>query len=82
MDIVHVDVIKKIGAISLGESVAQFDELVFELISSLGEETEEQCHGTISAELLDSELVKETRKAEMKTFRKHGVYEKVPIQER
>ncbi len=38
-------------------------------------------YDVISGEELDGELIREAKKVEMETFKKHGVYEKVPRQE-
>ncbi len=48
----------------------------------MSEETFAELYVAISGEVLDSELIKKTREAELETFRKHGVYEKVPLEER
>ncbi len=75
-------VAQEIGAVSMGESDVEFDESVFEFINSTWKEYEEELyHDAISGELMIKELVEAARKVEMETFKKHGVYEKVPIEE-
>ena len=71
MDINQSHVAKEIGAVSMGESDVKFDESVFEFINSVLKEYEEELYyDAISGELMIKELVE--------TFKKHGVYEKVP----
>ena len=61
----------------------KFDESVFEFINSPWKEYEEElCYDAIFGELMIKEFVEAARKVEMETFKKHGVYEKVPIEER
>ena len=43
---------------------------------------EEEFYDAISGEVLESELVREGRRVEMETFKKHGVYVKRPVGER
>ena len=40
---------------------------------------EAEFYDAVSGEILDSDLVREGRKIEMETFKKHGVYEKRPV---
>ncbi len=55
---------------------------VFECINSTWKEHEEKLHyDMVSGEVMTKELVDATRKVEKSTFKKHGVYEKVPIEE-
>ncbi len=64
------------------ESESKFNEEVFEFINSTrGEYEEESYHDAISGEAMIKELVDAARKVEMETFRKHGVYEKMPLEE-
>ncbi len=42
---------------------------------------EELYYDAISGEVMIKELVDAARQVEMETFKKHGVYEKVPIEE-
>ena len=63
----------------MSESDVKFDELSHEFINSTWKECEEeQYYDAISGELMVKELVEEGREVEIETFRKHGVYEKVP----
>ncbi len=60
----------------------KFDESVFEFINSTWKEHEEELYyDAIPGDLMIKELVVAARKVEMETFKKHGVYEKVPIEE-
>ena len=70
-----------IGAIGFNESDLKYDEAVEKFINQLCEETFGEFYDAISGEVLDEELIKKAREAEMQTFRKHGVYEKVPLEE-
>ena len=64
------------------ESDVKCDESVFEFINSTWKDYEEELYyDAISGELMIRELVEAARKVEMETFKKHGVYEKVPIEE-
>ncbi len=66
----------------MGESDVKFNESVLEIINSTWKEYEaELYYDAISGELMIKELVEAARKAEMETFQKHGVNEKVPIEE-
>ncbi len=58
------------------------NEVVEEFINQSSEETFGESYDAIFGEVLDSELIKKAREAEMETFRKHEVYEKVPLEER
>ena len=46
-----------------------------------GEHREALSYDAISGEAINKELVDAARKVEMETLKKHGVYEKVPIEE-
>ncbi len=82
MDINHIDVARETGAVHANESVSRFNEEVFEFSNSTRREYEEELYcDTISGEVMIKELVDAARKVEMETFKKHGVYEKVPIEE-
>ena len=82
MDINQSHVAREIGAVSMSESDVKFDESVCEFINSAWKEYEEELYyDAISGEHMIKELVEAARKVEMETFRKHGVYEKVPIEE-
>ena len=60
----------------------KYDETVHEFVDGdWNEQNEDQYYDAISGEPFVTELVEEARKLEMDTFRKHGVYEKVPIEE-
>ena len=50
-------------------------------INQLCDETFGELHDAISGEVLDGELIKKAREAEMETFKKRGVYEKAPLEE-
>ena len=66
----------------MSEFDVMFDESVFEFINNTWKEYEEELYyDEISGELMIKGLVEAARKVEMETFRKHGVYEKVPIEE-
>ncbi len=82
MDVDYLDAISEIGAVSRGESHANFNEAVFEFINIMCEEIEDMYYDAISGEVLEGERTREARKVHMETFREHGVCEKVPIQER
>ncbi len=57
MDINQSHVAKEIGAVSMGESVVKFDELVVEFINSTWKEYEEELYyEAISGELMIKEL--------------------------
>ena len=82
MDISQSHVAKEIGAVSMSESDVKFEESMLEFINSTWKEYEEDVYyDAISGEPMIKELVEAARKIEMETFRKHGVYEKVPIEE-
>ena len=82
MDISQSQVTRQIGAVSMSESDTKFDESVFEFINSTWREYEEELYyDASSGELMIKELVEAARKVEMETYKKHGVYEKVPIEE-
>ncbi len=65
----------------LNESDLSYDAAVGKFINQLCDETFGEFYDTISGEVLDVELVKKAREAEMETFKKHGVYEKAPLEE-
>ena len=66
----------------MSESDAKFDESVFEFVNSTWREYEEELYyDAISGELMIKELVEAARQVEMETYKKHEVYEKVPIEE-
>ncbi len=60
----------------------EFNGAAFELINSTHEEAEEMSYDAISGEALGGELIREAREAEVETFKKHGVCEKAPTEER
>ena len=81
MDINQSHVAKEIGAVSMGDSDAKFDESAFEFISSTWKEYDEELYyDAISGEVMIKELVEAARKEKMETFKTQGVYEKVPIE--
>ncbi len=47
------------------------------VLEKLGDTT----YDASSGEALDDELIKIARRIEMETFKKHGVYEKIPLEE-
>ncbi len=66
----------------MGESDVKFGEAVLEFINSTWKEYDEELYfDAISGELMIKELVEAARNVEMETSKKHGVYEKVPIEE-
>ncbi len=66
----------------MGESDVEFKEKVFESINSARREYEEEMYyDALRGEVMIKELVEAVRKVEMETFKKHGVCEKVPIEE-
>ncbi len=66
----------------MSEFDVKFDEWSYEYINSTWKEYEEELYyDAISGELMIKELVEEGREVEMETFRQHGVYVKVPIEE-
>ncbi len=84
MDIDHTDVVKEIGTVSAGDSDAKFDDALPKLCgeaAQVDEVDEEKHYPAIYGEALDQELFIKARRAEMETFRKHGVREKRPINE-
>ena len=82
MDVSQARVAREIGAVSMSESDVKFDEWSYEFINSTWKEyAEELYYDAISGELMIEELVEEGREVEMKTFKKHGVHERVPIEE-
>ncbi len=83
MDADSLDVGRKNGAASLGESDVKCDEAVLELINSTWKECQvELCYNAISDELMDEELVEAARALEVEKFQKNGAHEKAPIEER
>ncbi len=50
-------------------------------INQLSEETLGESYDPISGEVLDVDLIKKAREAEMETLKRHGVCEKVPLEE-
>ena len=65
----------------MNESDVKFDEWSYEFINSTWKEYEEEMYcDAISGELMIKELAEEGREVELETFRKHGVYERVPIE--
>jgi hypothetical protein len=64
------------------ESDRKVNEEVFEFNSASMEYEGELYCDAISGEAMIKELVEAARKVEMEKFKKHGVYEKVPIEER
>ena len=82
MDINQFHVAREIGAVSMGKSDVKFDETVFDFINSAWREYEEELYyDAISGEVMIKELVEAARKVEMETFKKHGVCQRVPIEE-
>ena len=81
MDVSYADVIKEIGAVACGESDVKFDEMAIMLVDELHQDQGEEYYDAISGEAMDSELIKKAREIEMETYKKHGVYEKVTIEE-
>ncbi len=70
-----------LGAIGLNESDSKYNGVVMErFIDQLCEETFRKFCDSISGEVVHGELIKEAREAEMETFKKHVVYEKVPLE--
>ncbi len=49
-------------------------------INQLCEETVGEFYDAISGEVLADELIENAREIEMDTFKKHGVYEKFPLE--
>ena len=81
-DDIHGDtMMEAIGAIEFNDSDLKCDEVVEKFSNQLREETFGGLYDAISGEVLDSELIKKAREAEMETFRKHEVYEKAPLEE-
>ncbi len=79
MDNNQVHVAKESGAVSVGESDVKFNETAFEFANSAWREYEKELfYDAISGEAMIKELVEAATKVEMETFKKHGVYEKVP----
>ena len=70
-----------IGAIGFNESDLKRKEVVEKFVNQLCEETFGEFYDAISGEVLDVELIKKAREAEMETLKKHGMYEEVPLQE-
>ncbi len=66
----------------MGEPDVKFDETVFEFLDGEWREYEEELHyEAVSVEVMIKELVEAARKAKVETFKKHGMCEKVPIEE-
>ncbi len=59
----------------------QYNKVVENLTNQLREESMGEFYDAISGEVLDGELSKKAREAEMETFKKLEVYEKVPLEE-
>ncbi len=81
VDVDYTDVAREIGGVHMTESDSKFNEEVFEFSGAWREHEEELCCDAISGEAMIKELVDASRKVEMETFKKHGVCEKVPIEE-
>ncbi len=75
-------VMEAIGATGFTASDLKYDEAVEKLINQLREETFGKFYDAISGEVLNGVLIKKAREAEMETFKKNGVYEKVLLEER
>ena len=73
-------VMNEIGAVGFVESDYKYNEVIEKFIGELCEETFEVYDG-ISGELRDNELITKARGVETETFKKHGVYDKVPLEE-
>ncbi len=58
-----------IGAIGLTESDLQCNEVVEKFVNQLSEETFGEFYHAISGEVLDTDLIKKPREAEVDTFR-------------
>ncbi len=69
------------GAVGFAESDLKYDGAVEKFIDQLREETFDEFYDAISREVLDSELIKKTREAELESFKKYGVCQKVPLEE-
>ncbi len=80
-DTEHDAIIEAIGAVGLNESGLKCNEAVEKFIKLLSQETFGEFYDAISREVLDSELIKKAKEAEMETFRKHEAYEKVPLED-
>ncbi len=61
-----------IGVIGFNESDLKYNEAVDKFINQLFEETFGEFYDAISGEVLDAQLCKKAREAEMQTFKKHG----------
>ncbi len=78
----HTDVARGIEAVHMDESDSKFNEEVLEFNNSTWREYElELYYRAIPGEVMIKEPVDAARKVEMETFNKHGVYEKVSIED-
>ncbi len=72
---------EEIGDVGFTESNLKYDEAVEKLVNQLREEALGEFCDAISGEVLDGELTQQAWQAEMQTFKKHEVREKVPSDE-
>ncbi len=81
-DLSNDAMMETIGAIGFNESDLKYDEAVEKFINELCDETFGEFYDAISGEGLDGELmIKKAREADVETLKKHGVCEKVPLEE-
>ncbi len=71
--------IEEIGAVGFAESDLKHDEAVEKFINQLCEETFGEYYDAMTGEVLGGELI-EAREVEVEPFKRHGQYEKVPLE--
>ena len=81
MDVNYTDMIKEISPMMYCESDTKFNEMTVMMTEQLYEDQSEEYYDAISGEQLDREMSNKAREVEMETYKKHGVYEKAPVEE-